>query len=159
MTAINFRGNDNLYRNAVLNCIAVLKKFPKELGIDIRQYYEEEVQNPITPSFAVIATSSKDDLRTSQAAQQIRYTINIGLEVWYYHSDLTVETKRNEVTYILWEINKLLKANFTLNGFVNKMGLEVTGARWYPKLLGTRVLAGGVITLIVKALYTSTTTF
>ena len=159
MAVINFRGKDNYYQNAVLNCIEVLKKFPTETGREIRNYYSEDVLNPITPSFAVIAVSSADELRAAQNMTQIKYTINIGLEVWYYYSDLTEETKRNEITYALWEINKLLKTNITLNGFVPKLGLEVSGARWLPRERGSRILAGGVIPLIAKKLFTSTTTF
>lgn len=159
MAVINFRGKDNYYQNAVLNCIEILKKFPVETGREIRNYYSEDVLNPITPSFAVIAVSSADELRAAQNMTRIKYTINIGLEVWYYYSDLTEETKRNEITYALWEINKLLKTNITLNGFVPKLGLEVSGARWLPRERGSRILAGGVIPLIAKKLFTSTTTF
>jgi hypothetical protein len=155
--AIDFRGEDNLYRNAVRNCIQVLKdNFSARTGRHIRHYYEEDMSNPGTPSVAVLVVSSEDTLRESQALSQMRYTINIGLEVWYYHADLTEEVKRNEITYILWEINDLLKQNITLNGFVPKLGVEVLGARWVPRKFSTRVVAGGVITLIAKKLLTIT---
>jgi hypothetical protein len=152
---IDFKGEENLYRNAVLNCIEVLKdNFADRTGRHIRKFYEEDVVNPITPSMSVLVVSSEDELRESQALRQMRYTVNIGLEVWYYHADLTEETKRNEVTYILWEINSLLKDNITLNGFVPKLGVEVLGARWVPRKFANSVVAGGVISLLVKKLHT-----
>lgn len=154
----NYRGESNLYKNAVLNCIAVLKKLPRELGIEIREYYEENVANPITPSFSVLVVSSNDEQRSSQNLTQIRYTINIGMEIWYFYGDLTENTKRNEITYTLWEINEYLKTNKTLNGFVPKLGVDVLGARWVPQARGDRILAGGVISLVVRKLYTSTIT-
>lgn len=157
MAAIDFRGDDNLYRNAVRNCIQVLKdNFNRRTGRHIRQYYEEDVSNPVTPSVAVLVSASEDQLRESQALRQMRYTINIGMEVWYYHADLTEEVKRNEITYILWEINDMLKQNITLNGFVPKLGVEVMGARWVPRKFSTKVVAGGVITLVAKKLLTIT---
>lgn len=158
MAVIDFRGQDNYYRNAVLNCIEVLKKFDEENTRKIKKYYEEEVLNPVCPCFVVVATSSNDVMRAAQNLSRIKYTINIGLEVWYWHADLTEEVKRNEITYILWEINHLLKRNITLNGFVPKLGIEVSGARWVPQQRGSRVLAGGVISLIAKKLYSTTIT-
>ena len=154
---IDVRGQDNLYRNAVKNCIQVLKNdFTTRTGRRVRQFYEEDMSNPSTPSFAVLVVSSEDEMRSVDAITQMRYTINIGMEVWYYHAELTEETKRNEITYILWEINDLLKQNFTLNGFVPKLGVEVLGARWVPRKFTTRVVAGGVITLVAKKLLTIT---
>lgn len=151
----DFRGEDNHYINAVKNCIEVLKKFPEENNRRIRNFYEEDVSNPITPCFCVIASGSKDVLRTSQNLSRMRYTINIGMQVWYFHADLTEETKRNEITYVLWEINDLLKRNITLNGFVPKLGIEVSEARWSPQVRGNRILAGGVIELLAKKLYST----
>jgi len=156
--AENFRGENNLYKNAVLNCIEVLKKFPGESGRRINDYYEEDIANPNPPCFVVVATDSEDIRRSSQNLTQIRYTIEIGLEVWYYESDLTEQTKRGEITYTLWEINELLKKNITLNGFVPKMGIEVLGARWVPRMRGSRWLAGGVLNVVVKKLHHTTIT-
>jgi len=154
MAEIDFRGEDNYFRNAVLNCIEVLKKFPDENNRRIRKFYEEDVVTPITPCFVVIATGSKDEMRASQNLSRIRYTIHINLEIWYYHADLTEEIKRNEITYILWEVSDLLKRNITLNGFVPKLGSEITGTRWVPQARGNKILAGGVINLLVKKLCT-----
>lgn len=154
MAEVDFRGEDNYFRNAVLNCIEVLKKFSSENNRTIRNYYEEDVLNPITPCFVVLVTGSKDELRSSQNLTRIKYTINMNLEVWYFHSDLTEETKRNEITYVLWEISDLLKRNITLNGFAPKMGIEIQGVRWVPTQRGSRILAGGVISLIIKKFYT-----
>jgi len=159
LTPINFLGEDNLYRNAVKNCIEVLKNnFTQETGRKVTQYYEEDVLNPNTPCLAVNVISSEDIMRSSQNLTQIRYTINIGMEIWYFHGDLTEEIKRNEITYILWEINYILKKNITLNGFVPKMGIEVRGARWLPQARGSRILAGGVISLVAKKLFSTATT-
>jgi len=158
MATINFRGENNHFTNAVLNCIEVLKKFPTESGRQIRQYYEEDPAVPITPSFVVLVASSKDEMRSSQNLTQIRYTIHIGLEVWYYHADLTEETKRNEITYVLWEVSELLKKNITLNGFVPKLGIQITGTRFVAQARGSAVLAGGVISLLARKLHTTTVT-
>ncbi|HUW49225.1 MAG TPA: hypothetical protein VMW36_10825 [Patescibacteria group bacterium] len=158
MATVNFRGESNVYKNAVLNCVEVLKKFPAQSGREIRDYYTEDVLNPNPPCFTVLMMSSTDERRSSQNLTQIRYTINVGLEVWYYHADVTEETKRNEITYVLWEINQLLKTNITLNGFCPKLGVEILGARYEPRRRGSRVLAGGALTLVAKALYTSTIT-
>jgi len=159
VTAIDFMGENNLYRNAVKNCIQVLKdNFTSETGRKVTTYYEEDVLNPNTPCLVVNALSSEDVMRSSQNMTQIRYTINIGMEIWYFHGDLTEEIKRNEITYILWEINYILKKNITLNGFVPKLGVEVRGARWLPQARGNRILAGGVISLVAKKLFTTTTT-
>jgi len=154
MTELDFRGEDNYFRNAVLNCIEVLKKFSSENSKTIRNYYEEDVINPITPCFVVIVTGSKDEMRASQNLSRIRYTIHMNLEIWFFHSDLTEETKRNEITYVLWEISDLLKRNMTLNEFVPKLGIEIQGTRWVPQQRGSRVLAGGVINVLAKKLYT-----
>jgi hypothetical protein len=156
--AIDVLGENSLYRNAVKNCVKVLKdNFTSETGRTIKQYYDEDVYRPITPSIAVLTVGSDDELRTVQNMTQMRYTINIGMEVWYYHADLTEEVKRNEITYILWEINFLLKKYVTLNGFVPKLGVEVSGARWVPQKRGNRIYAAGVISLVAKKLFTSTT--
>ncbi len=157
MTVINHLGENNHYRNAVLNCIQVLKDNMPRIGRKMKEYYEEDILNPICPSMAVIVENSEDEMRSTQAFVHVRYTIDIGLQVWYYHEDLTEETKRNEITYILWEINKLLKENITLNGFVPHMGLEVRGARWSPRIRGDRMLAGGVIILVAHKLHTTST--
>lgn len=154
----NFLGSDNLYTNAVLNCIEILKKFPDETGRSIKEYYTEDVMNPITPSFSVIVSGSEDIMRATQNMSRIRYTVQIPLDVWYFHCDLTSEVKRNEITYILWEVNKLFKKYITLNGFASKLGTETTGVRWVPQVRGNRILAGGVVHLLVKALHTTTTT-
>lgn len=153
MAEIDFRGEDNYFRNAVLNCIEVLKKFTIENNRTIRNYYEEDILNPTTPCFAVIVAGSKDEMRASQNLSRIKYTIHINLEIWYYHADLTEETKRNEITYLLWEVSDLFKRNITLNGFVPKLGSEITGVRWVPQLRGSRILAGGVINLLARKLY------
>jgi len=135
-----------------------LKKFQSENKREIRNYYEEDVLNPNPPCFVVIATSSRDEMRASQNLSRIKYTIHINLEIWYYHADLTEETKRNEITYVLWEISDLLKRNITLNGFVPHLGVEVQGVRWVPRARGNRILAGGVISLLAKKLYSTTIT-
>jgi hypothetical protein len=83
----------------------------------------------------------------------MKYTVNINLTIWYYYGDLTEETKRNEITYVLWEISDLLKRNVTLNGFVPKLGIEVTGVRWMPRPRGNRILSGGTISVLAKKLY------
>ena len=155
MAVIDFRGENNYFRNSVLNCIEVLKLFSSENNREIRNYYEEDVVNPKTPSFAVICTGSNDDLRASQNLTRRKYTININLEIWYYHCDLTEETKRNEITYVLWEISELLKRHVTLNEFVPKLGIQITGTRWVPRQKASRILAGGVISLLVKKLYST----
>jgi len=158
MTVINVQGENSLYRNAVKNCVQVLKDhFTPETGRTVKQYYDEDIYLPKTPSIAVLAVGSDDELRSVQNMSQMRYTINIGLEVWYYHADLTEEVKRNEITYILWEINFLLKKYVTLNGFVPKLGIEVSGARWVPVSRGDRIYAAGVISLVAKKLHTATT--
>ena len=156
--AIDILGENSLYRNAVANCVKVLKdNFTSETGRKLKQIYDEDVYLPQTPSISVLAVGSDDVLRTAQNMTQKRYTIGIGLEVWYYHADLTEEVKRNEITYILWEINFLLKKYVTLNGFVPKLGCEVSGARWVPQARGDRIYAAGVISLVAKKLFTSTT--
>jgi len=155
---INLRDEDNYFRNAVRNCIEVLKKFASENKREIKEYYEEDVLNPRTPCFIVIVTGSRDELRASQNLSRMKYTIHMNLEVWYYHADLTEETKRNEITYVLWEISDLLKKNITLNGFVPKLGTEITGTRWAPQRRGNRILAGGMVNLLVKKLYHTTIT-
>ena len=154
MAVIDFKGEDNYFQNAVLNCVEVLKKFSSENKRTIRNYYSEDVLNPITPCFVVVVTGSKDEMRTSQNLTRIRYTIHMNLEVWYFHADLTEETKRNEITYVLGEISNLLKRNITLNEFVPKLGIEITGTRWVPQQRGSRILAGGVVNLLVKKLMT-----
>jgi len=154
----DFRGEGNLYKNAVLNCMEVLKKFPSESGRRINGFYEEDISNPRTPCFIVLVTDSDDERRSSQNLTQIRYTINIGLEIWYFEEDLTEQTKRSEITYVLWEINELLKRNITLNGFVPKLGIEVVGVSWIPRLRGSKWLAGGVINVIVKKLHMTSIT-
>ncbi len=153
--SINFRGENNYFKNAVLNCVQVLKNFSKEHKIEIKNYYEEEVANPICPAFVVLVSGSNDELRTSQNLSQMRYTININLEIWYLHADLTEEVKRNEITYILWEVSDYLKKNVTLNGFVPKLGINVTDVRWIPHERGSRVLAGGVINVVARKLYST----
>jgi len=155
---ISYRGENNYFRDAVLNCMQVLKNFASEHHREIRNYYEEDVINPITPCFAVIVKGSSDDFRASQNLTQVKYTINMKMEVWYLHADLTEETKRNEITYMLWEISDWLKKNITLNGFVPKLGLRVEDVRWVPQQRGSRVLAGGVISLLVPKLYSTTVT-
>ena len=153
MAVIDDRGENNLYRNAVLNLKEVLKNnFYNETGRKLREIYEEDVLNPITPSVSILVVDSKDIMREANAFTSLRYTINIGMEVWYYHADLTEETKRNEITYILWEINKMLKKYITINGFGN----EVLGARYVASQKGNRIVAGGVISLLAKKLYRST---
>lgn len=151
---VNFRSEDNLFRNAVLNCIEVLKKVPSELGRTIRNYYTEDVLNPVTPCFVVTVKNSDDTLRASQALTRMRYTVNILLEIWYLHSELTEETKRNEITFILYEISDLFRRNITLNGFAPKLGIDIAGIRWAPQLRGNRILSGGVISLLVKPIIT-----
>lgn len=156
MAVIDFRGEDNYFRNAVLNCIEVLKKFKSENKREIRNFYEEDVLNPNPPCFVILAEGSKDELRASQALTVMKYTVYINLTIWYYYADLTEETKRNEITYTLWEISDLLKRNITLNGFVPKLGTEVTAVRWMPRPRGDRILAGGNISLLAKKLYRTT---
>ena len=152
-TPIDHRGEGNYFRNAVLNTIEVLKKFPAEDKQRIRNYYEEDVLNPITPCFCVIVNGSKDEMRASQNLTRQRYTIHINLDIWYYHSDLTEETKRNRITYTLWEISDLIKRNMTLNEFVPHLGAEIQGVRWAPQPRPSRILAGGVINVLAKKLY------
>jgi hypothetical protein len=149
----DFRGEDNYFRNAVLNCIEVLKKFKTENNREIRNFYEEDVLIPNPPCFVVLVEGSRDELRASQALTVMKYTVNINLTIWYYYGDLTEETKRNEITYVLWEISDLLKRNVTLNGFVPKLGIEVTGVRWMPRPRGNRILSGGTISVLAKKLY------
>jgi len=155
MAVINYRGEDNYFRDAVLNTIEVLKKFPAENNRVIKNFYEEDVLNPVCPCFVVVVDGSKDQIRTSQNMSRIRYTIHMNIEIKYYHADLTEETKRNEITYVLWEISDLLKRNITLNEFVPKLGSEIISARFGLQPKGTRVIAGGTINLLAKKLYTS----
>ncbi len=155
---VNFKNEDNYYHNAVLNCIEVLKAFSRDERVEIRHFYEEDVINPDTPSVCIIVNQSEDQMRISNAMQQIRYTINIDMEVWYYYADLTEEIKRNKVMYELWKMNDYLKKHITLNGFAPKLGLEVSGTRWVPVRRGSRILASGVIPIRVKKLYKTTST-
>ena len=159
MSVEDFRGEENLYRNAVENCKVVLKNFAKDKNREIKGYYTEDVAEPRTPCFVIIVTGSDDEMRSAQNMSQIRYTIGIRMEIWYYHGDLTEQTKRNEITYVLWEVNEYLKKYITLNNFVPKLGVEVLGARWVPQPRGNRVLAGGVVSMNVRKLFTTTTTF
>jgi hypothetical protein len=153
--AKSFRGENNYFVDAVENTIVVLKKFTKENNREIRNYYTEDVLNPICPCFVVLINGSKDEMRASQNLTRIRYTIHLNIEVRYYEEDLTEETKRNEITYVLWEISDLLKRNITLNGFVPKLGMEILSTRWGVQQKGTRLLAGGAINILAKKLYTS----
>ena len=106
MSVEDFRGEENLYRNAVENCKVVLKNFAKDKNREIKGYYTEDVAEPRTPCFVIIVTGSDDEMRSAQNMSQIRYTIGIRMEIWYYHGDLTEQTKRNEITYVLWELNE-----------------------------------------------------
>ena len=150
---IDFRGEDNYFRNAVINTIHVLKQWAKENKKTIRNYYDEDVLNPITPCFCVICNGSNDELRASQNLNRVKYTIHMNVEVWYLHAQVTEETKRNEITYILWEISDWLKKHVTLNGFVPKLGLRIDQVRWQPQVRGSRVLAGGIVVMDVPKLY------
>ena len=158
LTPINFRGEDNYFRDAVLNTIHVLKLWAKENKKTIRNYYEEDVLNPITPCFCVICNGSSDELRASQNLQRVKYTINMDVEIWYLHADVTEETKRNEITYVLWEISDWLKQHITLNGFVPKLGLRIEQVRWQPQVRGSRILAGGIIHMLLPKLYSTNVT-
>lgn len=151
--AEDFRGENNYFYNAVLNCVEILKKFQSENNREIRNYYTEDVLNPNPPCFVVLVEGSKDELRASQNLTTMKYTVNIALTIWYYYGDLTEQTKRNEITYVLWEISDLLKRNVTLNGFVPKLGIEVTNVRWNPRARGDRILAGGAISVLARKLY------
>ena len=98
MGVIDFRGEDNYFRNAVLNCIEILKKFKSENNREIRNFYEEDVLNPNPPCFVVLVEGSNDELRASQNLTVMKYTVHINLTIWYYYADLTEESKRNEIT-------------------------------------------------------------
>ena len=153
LVPVSYQNEDNYFRDAVLNTIYVLKQWAKENKKTIRNYYEEDVLNPTTPCFCVICNGSTDELRASQNLSRVKYTINIDVEIWYLHSDVTEETKRNEITYTLWEISDWMKKHITLNGFVPKLGIRIEQVRWQPQVRGSRVLAGGIIHMLAPKLY------
>ena len=153
LTPIDFKNEDNYFQNAVLNTIQVLKEWAKENKKTIRNYYDEDVLKPITPCFCVVCTGSSDELRASQNLQRVKYTVNINMEIWYLFSEVTEETKRNEITYTLWEISDWLKKHITLNGFVPKLGLRIEQVRWQPQVRGSSILAGGIINMLLPKLY------
>ena len=153
LTPIDFKNQDNYFQNAVLNTIQVLKEWAKDSKKTIRNYYEEDVFSPITPCFIVICNGSSEELRASQNLSRVKYTINMDVEIWYLFSEVTEETKRNEITYTLWEVSDWMKKHITLNGFASKLGVRIEQVRWQPQVRGSRVLAGGIIHMRVPKLY------
>ncbi len=155
--AIDIAGLQNLFENGLENIKKVIEDNQSSFKTPgrLKEIYTEDEILPLTPSMAVLFTSAENELRSASGLSRLKYTMNLHYDLWYYHSELNDNTRREEITEILWQITNVLMVNTTLNCFVPKLGSVVEVATYRPRLRGGGVImASALITLVAYKLYT-----
>ena len=154
--AIDIAGFQNLFANGLENIKKVIEDNQSSLKCGrLKQIYSDDVVLPLTPSIAIMFTGSEQTLRSASNLTRLNYKMDLRYDLWYYHSELNDNTRREDITEILWQITSVLMVNTTLNCFVPKLGSVVEVATYRPRMRGGGVImASALITLVAYKLHT-----
>lgn len=152
---IDVSGLNNLYLNGLENIKKVIDDNQSGLKCGrLKQIYTEDEILPLTPSIAILFTGSENVLRSASNLTRRFYTMNLSYDLWYYHSELNDNTRREEITEVLFQIVHILMTYTTLNSFVPKLGSVVEVATFRPRMRGGNVImASALIVLTAYKLY------
>ncbi len=152
---IDISGLNNLYLNGLENIKLIIDDNQGSLKCGrLKAIYTEDVVLPLTPSIAILFTGSENVLRSASNLTRRNYTMNLSYDLWYYHSELNDNTRREEITEVLWQIVNVLMTNTTLNNFAPKLGSVVEVATFRPRMRdGGVIMASALIVLTVYKLY------
>lgn len=156
---IDLGDKDNILDNAAANIHEVFKLYQKdELGVRLREIYQEDIDLPSSRSVA-IDIDSHDASREGRAQgnlTQHRYTITLAVNLWYYHEEMEENTRKKDVMNMVWKITKMFMSHTTVNGFCPKLGCEIAGGEYLPRRRGSKIMAAGLVRLRLTKLYTVT---
>jgi hypothetical protein len=153
-TPLDISGHGNIYQNGVENIKQVMEDNKSSLYVTLKEIYDDDVVLPLTPSVAIMFDSAGTTLRAASGFHRRSYTISLRYDLWYYHSELKQDTKREHVVQIAWQIQNIYMVNTSLNGFVPKLASMVETVRYRPRLRSGTIFASALISIIAQKLCT-----
>jgi len=153
MTApISISGKENFIQDGVANIKKVIEDNKSSFNERIKKIYTDDILLPETPSVSIVFNSASNDLRSASAMSRRNYTYHLRYDIWYYHSEISENTKINHLTEIGWQIAQLFLNNISINCFVPKLGCEIEIVRYRPRLKGGKLIASVQISLVAHKL-------
>jgi len=152
----------NCFRDVVDNIVEILRREQKEdvdselsLFKRVHEIYDNDVFIiPATPAIAVSWTGFTEKVRTIGQQHPVHFTIENNVTIFYYHEELNVNIRREEIRDAMWEVARVLRRNSDLNG-LSSVGATINSGQLVNRVRSNNVYAGGSIELIVPVLIES----
>jgi|GEM_PF-3350775 len=137
---------DNLVDNFVLNMKAIFENQYKSFGL--KEIYTEDVLLvPVVPSLAISCTGFWNR-KITLGKVQTRYEFTFMGELWYYHSTISVDVKRNLIMREAYKISQHILENASLNGWLISTRALVRACSYSPRARSGALMASARIFVI-----------
>lgn len=156
MAKVDVGGLDNVADNVRANIAELLSTYQQsELGTRFREIYEEDTVTPDSNSIAIDIQRFDTLLRSSANRTQVRYTINIDVDMIYYHEEIDERHRKRDTERMIWKISQMFMKHQTVNGFA-PLGAEVVSGEYIHKIRGQKVFAAGIVKVRIPYMHTVT---
>ncbi len=143
---------DNLSDDFVNNMAKIFDGNMKSLGL--KEVYKDDIfLVPIVPSLAIAPASFFNDVR-SVGSTNVRYTLDIIGELWYYHSSVSPDVTKKMVMGNAWKIMKFIMEKASLNGFLTNTRAVVRTCAYTPRLRAGSLMASARLIVLAPYLLT-----
>jgi len=140
---------DNLVDDFVHNTKAIFDGSMSTFGL--KEIYDEDILLiPTVPSLAISCLSFWNELKTISSSN-VRYEFTFIGDIWYYHSAVTEDIKRNLIMRNAYRIAKHIMEHASLNGWLTNTRALVRSCSYTPRLRSGVMLASA--RMIIAAPY------
>jgi hypothetical protein len=149
----------NYFKDTVDNIVEILKREQTE-DVDSELQYFKRVHDiydndvfiiPSPPAIAVAWTGFTEQVRTIGQRNPVHFTIVNKIIIYYYHEELNVNIKREDIRDALWEVARIMRRNSDLNG-LSSVGATIISGQLINRVRSNNVYAGGTIEIDVPVL-------
>ena len=145
---------DNVFDNAIDNIKQLFELYEKdELDTRFDKIYIEDIANPVPNSIAIDIDGHSVDLRSWIGKTRRNFTIGINVNIWYFHEELNANTRKREIINMMWKINQMFMKHTSVNGFCDELGCTISGSEYIARKYGSKIMACGLIRIVLKRLH------
>jgi len=114
-------------------------------------YDDDVLLIPKPPAIAVSFADWEEEIHTIGKSPRVTAEYKVGINIFFYHSELTNNIRKSEIRDGLWEISRILRRNSSLNGLSSK-GANIVQGEIMFRVRNERLYQGGIIRLAVPIL-------
>jgi len=157
----NLIASGNIFRDVVDNIAEIFKRYQQgdisdpdddsELTYISRVtkiYRNDVIQIPETPAISIVWTSFDEKVRAIGHSYPVTIEITSHVAIYYYHDEINVDIRKDEIRDALWEFARLLRRNADLNGLSPK-GAVISNGQLMNRMRNAKPYAGGLINVDV----------